>query len=80
MHPPGPPLTDAQRQCLKDAGLEKPADGQRPTDAQREAFRAAAAKCGIDLPKPPPDGGQPGNQGNDGQGDNQNSSTQNASV
>ena len=50
-------LTAEQKQCLADHGVTppvKPADGTRPTpptDAQREAFRAAATACG--LPTPP---------------------------
>jgi len=57
VRPPHPELTDAQKQCLADHGVTppvKPADGTRPTpptDAQREAFRAAATACG--LPTPP---------------------------
>ena len=43
-------LTDEQRQCLQDQGLERPARGERPTDEQRQAFRDAAAACDIDLP------------------------------
>jgi hypothetical protein len=54
------PLSDEQRQCLADHGVtlpQRPPDpesGERPappTDAQREAFRVAAADCG--LPTPP---------------------------
>ena len=41
-------LTEEQRQCLQDQGVERP-DG-RPTRAQVQAFRDAAAACGIDLP------------------------------
>jgi hypothetical protein len=68
--PPGPRLTDEQRACLKEAGIEKPADGQPPTEEQRAAFRAAAQQCGIDLPArpdgPPPAGdGSPGSSGED---------------
>ena len=47
-----PRLTDEQRQCLQDQGLEQPARGERPTDAQRQAFRDAAEECGIDPPEP----------------------------
>jgi hypothetical protein len=55
----GPRLTDEQKSCLEEQGIEKPArgeDGERvePTDEQREAFRAAAEACGIDLPDNPP--------------------------
>ncbi len=51
-------LTDEQRQCLQDQGIEKPARGEdgkpvKPTDEQREAFRQAAAACGIELPAKP---------------------------
>ena len=48
-------LTDEQRQCLQDQGLERPARGERRTDEQRQAFRDAAATCGIDLPSRPDD-------------------------
>ncbi|MCA9517844.1 MAG: hypothetical protein KC635_23050, partial [Myxococcales bacterium] len=56
-------LTDEQRDCLRDQGLERPADGERPTgderDARRQAFRDAADECGIELPTRPalPDDG-----------------------
>ena len=46
-------LTDEQRQCLADQGLERPARGERPTDAQIQAFRDAAGQCGIELPERP---------------------------
>ena len=51
-------LTDEQRACLEEQGVEKPQrdeNGERvePTDEQREAFRAAAEACGIDLPDRP---------------------------
>jgi len=45
--------TAEQRQCLRDADLERPARGERPTDEQRHAFRDAAEACGIDLPDRP---------------------------
>ena len=50
-----PQLTQEQRQCLADQGVtrpEKPADGSRPqlSQEQRDARRAAAEKCGIELP------------------------------
>lgn len=51
-----PMLTDAQKQCLQDNGVTKPAkpaDGQeraKPTAEQRAKFEAAAKKCNIDLP------------------------------
>ena len=56
--PNRPKLTDEQRQCLQDQGLEKPARGEdgkrvKPTDEQREAFRQAAEACGIELPAKP---------------------------
>ena len=41
-------LTDDQKECLSDAGLAKP-EG-RPTPAQRQALRDAAADCGIEIP------------------------------
>lgn len=46
-------LTEEQRQCLQDQGLERPARGERPTDEQRQAFRDAAEACGIELPAAP---------------------------
>src|SRR5687767_11398601 len=47
-------LTDEQRACLEEQGVQKPepdANGERvePTDEQKEAFRAAAEACGIEL-------------------------------
>jgi Spy/CpxP family protein refolding chaperone len=42
-------LTDEQRACLEAAGVEKPAEGQPPTEEQRAAFREAAQQCGIPL-------------------------------
>ena len=45
-------LTDEQRQCLTDHGVERPARGERPTPDQIQAFRDAAAACGIELPAP----------------------------
>jgi hypothetical protein len=48
---PHPQLTEEQKACLKEAGVEKPADGQPPTDEQRAAFREAAKKCDIPLPR-----------------------------
>jgi len=44
---PGPRLTDAQRQCLADAGITRPTGP--PTDEQRAGMRAAAESCGITL-------------------------------
>ena len=57
-----PRLTDEQRTCLENQGVEKPArgdDGERvkPTNEQKAAFRAAAETCGIDLPDAPPSDG-----------------------
>lgn len=62
-HRPGgpghPKLTDAQKQCLEDNGVTKPAkpaDGQeraKPTAEQRAKFEAAAKKCNIELPAHP---------------------------
>ena len=51
-------LTDEQKTCLEDQGIEKPARGEdgrrvRPTDEQRAAFETAAAECGIELPERP---------------------------
>lgn len=51
--PRRPRLTDEQRQCLRDQDLERPARGERPTDAQIQAFRDAADECGIELPERP---------------------------
>ena len=56
----GPKLTDEQKTCLEEQGIEKPAkdeNGRRvkPTDEQKAAFEAAAAECGIELPKRPSD-------------------------
>ncbi len=57
---PRPALTDAQKQCLADQGVtlpQRPADGGTgerpapPTAEQRDAFRAAAAACGITIPE-----------------------------
>jgi len=56
-----PQLTDEQKACLEQAGVTKPAEGQRPTDEQREAFKAAAESCGIELPAGGPGG--PGHRG-----------------
>jgi hypothetical protein len=52
-HPHRPMLTDAQKTCLSQHGVTPPAQGQKPTDAQRTAFRAAAQACGIPTPKAP---------------------------
>ena len=41
-------LTVDQRQCLTDQGVERPQG--RPTPDEVQAFRDAAAACGIDLP------------------------------
>jgi hypothetical protein len=53
-------LTDAERTCLSQHGVSLPEPGQRPSsppsDAQRQAFAAAAKACG--LPAPPDHGGQ----------------------
>jgi hypothetical protein len=57
--PGHPKLTDAQKQCLEDNGVTKPAkpaDGEKPakpTDEQRAKFEAAAKKCNIELPAHP---------------------------
>ena len=59
--PQRPQLTDEQRACLEQAGVTKPAEGQPPTDEQREAFKAAAESCGIELPAGGPGG--PGHRG-----------------
>ena len=44
---PGERLTDAQRQCLADAGITRPTGP--PTEEQRAAMRSAAESCGITL-------------------------------
>jgi len=44
-------LTEEQRACLEEQGVKRPPEGQRPTEEQREAFRAAAEACGIELPR-----------------------------
>ena len=53
--PPGPHLlTDAQKACLSQHGVTAPTPGQplsEPTDAQRQAFRAAAQACGLPAPQ-----------------------------
>ncbi len=56
--PPHPKLTDEQKACLEEQGVEKPAknaDGTRaePTDEQRAKFEAAAKTCNIDISKRP---------------------------
>ena len=43
-----PNLTAEQKTCLTNAGITKP-EG-RPTQAMRDAFKAAAETCGITLP------------------------------
>jgi hypothetical protein len=52
---PGPHLlTDAQKACLAQHGVTPPTPGQplsEPTDAQRQAFRAAAQACGLPAPQ-----------------------------
>ena len=48
---PHPQLTDAQKACLQQHGAQKPAEGTQPTDEQRQALRAAAQACGIQLPR-----------------------------
>jgi len=51
-------LTDAQKTCLTDAGITKPAEGTKPTQAERDAFKAAAQTCGITLPTRPDHAGR----------------------
>jgi hypothetical protein len=51
-------ITEEQKACLEEQGIEKPQRDEngervRPTEEQREAFRAAAEACGIDLPDRP---------------------------
>ena len=50
-HGRGLNLTDTQKTCLTEAGITKP-EG-RPTQAERDAFKAAAETCGITLPGRP---------------------------
>lgn len=45
-----PRLTEEQRQCLVDQGVERPPLGQRPSDEQIQAAKDAAEACGIELP------------------------------
>lgn len=45
-----PQLTAEQRQCMADHGYQLPLASQLRTKEQRQAFRAAAEECGIDLP------------------------------
>jgi len=64
-----PRLTDEQRACLEQQGVEKPARDEngerlRPTDEQRAAFEAAAETCGIDLPQRPDGDNSEANNGN----------------
>ena len=43
-------LTDAQRSCLADQGLQRPSG--RPTPEFWRSAKAAAEKCGIELSRP----------------------------
>ncbi len=59
-------ITEEQRACLEEQGIEKPQRDEngrrvRPTEEQREAFRAAAEACGIELPDNPPSDGDEAN-------------------
>ncbi len=70
-----PKLTDEQKTCLEEQGIEKPAknaDGTRvkPTDEQKAAFKAAAAECGITLPERPADAPSGSSTTTDSQADN----------
>jgi hypothetical protein len=62
------PLTDDQKQCLANQGVTlptKPADGTRPappTDAERQALRAAAVACGLAVGDGPGVGGPGGHR------------------
>ena len=42
--------TPDQVQCMVDAGYQRPLAGDLRTREQRQAFRATAEECGIDLP------------------------------
>src|SRR5262249_20414278 len=49
-------LSDAQKQCLADHGVSKPAPsstGERPqlTPEQRDALRSALQACGVEFPR-----------------------------
>ncbi len=46
-------LTDTQKTCLTEGGITKPAEGTKPTQAERDAFKAAAETCGITPPARP---------------------------
>ena len=46
-------LTDEQKTCLTEAGITKPAEGTEPTQAERDAFKAAAEACGVTPPARP---------------------------
>ncbi len=48
-------LTDEQKACLQDADLSRPGPGATPEERQaaREALKAAAEACGIELPARP---------------------------
>lgn len=43
--------TPEQIQCMVDAGYSRPLAGDLRTREQRQAFRAAAEDCGIDVPR-----------------------------
>ena len=51
-------LPDALKACLSQHGVTPPSPGQQlsgpQTDAQRDAFWAAAQACGLPTPKDPP--------------------------
>ncbi len=53
---PHPALSDATKQCLAQQGIQRPAPGTRPRDADRAALRAALTACGVTLPDGPPGG------------------------
>ena len=54
-HAPHAQLTDAQKQCLSDQGLTRPATRPTspPSQEQIKKLKAAAKECGIKLPAHP---------------------------
>ena len=56
-------LTDEQKTCLQEAGAERPGPDatQEERQAAREALKAAAESCGIELPARPAGGQSNGN-------------------
>lgn len=48
-HEKDPAAAQAKKDCLTAAGITKPERGTKPTQEQRDAIRAALAKCGIEA-------------------------------